>query len=211
MDDGNQAVQATSTQPPVSTPAPASAPEGFVEIARLNGALQKIQELTLLNKTLTERHTELSGKYTTAQADLVQKESVWNAQQSEFTTKLGSADKAIADLTAKQAAAEALRLKLKFIEEAKAPQLYAVMDVIPDTTDEAVLKASIQKLAAFAGQIATTREKELTAGVIPAEQRSEGPAAPTTDEEWDKLVNSLPFGSPERSKAMEKWHAWLFK
>jgi hypothetical protein len=211
MAEDNQAGQATSTQSPVSTPASGAAPEGYVEVTRLNGALAKIQELTLLNKTLTDRTTELSGKFTTAQADLAQKESVWNAQQSEFTTKLGSADKAVAELNAELALSKALKLKMKLINELNAPQLYSVIDVIPDTTDEAVLKASIQKLAAFAGQIAQTREKELTAGVIPAEQRSEGPAKPTTDDGWDKYVNSLPFGSPERSKAMEEWHAWLFK
>jgi hypothetical protein len=201
--------QATSTPAPATTPALGSAPEGYVEVKRLNGALQKIEELTLLNKTLTERLTGLTSEKTTLQADLQQKESVWNAQQSEFTTKLGSADKTIADLNARLASSDALKLKMKLIGELNAPQLYSVIDVIPDGTDEAAMKAAIQKLAGFANQIAQSREKELTAGVTTIEQ-NQGLQLPTTDKGWQDYIAGLNFGTPEYQKAMEGWHSWLF-
>jgi hypothetical protein len=201
--------QAISTPAPAATPASGSAPEGFVEAARLNGALRKIEELTLLNKTLTERMTGLTSEKTTLQADLQQKEGVWNAQQSEFTTKLGSAEKTIAELNTKLASHEAMKLKMKLIEELKAPQLYSVIDVIPDGTDEAVMKTAIQKLAGFAHQIAQSREKELTAGLTTIEQ-NQGPQLSTTDKGWQELIAGLSFGTPEYQKAMEGWHSWLF-
>jgi hypothetical protein len=173
--------------------------------------LQKIEELTLLNKTLTERMTGLTNEKTTLQADLQQKESVWTAQQSEFTTKLASADKNTAELNAQLSKFQAMQLKMKLINELGATQLYSVMDVIPDSTDEAALKASIQKLAGFANQIAQSREKELTAGVTTIPQNPQAQAQlPTTDEGWSAYISKFEFGTVEYQKAMEGWHSWLF-
>jgi hypothetical protein len=210
-DAANQIGQPEGTQSPVSQPASVSAPEGFVEVARLNGALRKIEELTLLNKTLTDRMTGLTGEKTTLQADLGQKESVWNATQSEFTTKLATAETTITQLNTRLAASDALKMKLKLIQEAQAPQLYSVIDVIADGTDEAAMKAQIEKLAGFASQIAQSREKELTAGVTTIPQNVQAPQMPTTDAGWQEYIAKLPFGSPEYQKAMESWHASIFK
>jgi hypothetical protein len=211
MDDGNQGTTGQGNpQASASTTPSASAPEGFVEVGRLNGALRKIEELTLLNKTLTERMTGLTNEKTTLQADLQQKEGVWTAQQSEFTTKLASAEKTTAELNAQLAKYQAMQLKMKLIGELNAPQLYSVIDVIPDGTDEATMKAAIQKLAGFASQIAQSREKELTAGITTIEQ-NQGPQLPTTDQGWKDYIAGLQFGSPEYQKAMDSWHSWLFK
>lgn len=210
MDDGINGTTGQGTPQASATTQPSgSAPEGFVEAGRLNGALRKIEELTLLNKTLTERMAGLTNEKTTLQADLQQKEGVWNAQQSEFTTKLGSADKTIAELNAQLAKFQSLQLKMKLIGEVGAPQLYSVIDVIPDGTDEAAMKAAIEKLAGFASQIAQSREKELTAGVTTIEQ-NQGPVLPTTEEGWKNYVAGFKFGTPEYQKAMEGWHSWVF-
>ena len=217
MDTGldGSAGQATSTQSSASTtaaPAAGAAPEGFVEVARLNGALTKIQELTLLNRNLTDRLTALTQSETSLKADLTQKESLWAAQQSEFTTKITGAEQEKAQLAAKLAAADALKLKLKIVQELGAPQLYNVLDVVPDSTDEAVLRPALQKLAQFAGAIAQTREQELLSGVTRTEKAPENNIQlPSTDEGWNKYIASLPFGSPEYQKAMDAWHTWLFK
>lgn len=198
-------------QPSAQTPASGSAPEGFVEQKRLNGALQKIQELTLLNQTLTERLTARDRDFSNLQADLTQKEASWTASQSEFTSKLASAETERSQLNAELAKSNALKLKLKLIGELNAPQLYSVIDVISDTGDEAAMKAQIEKLAGFANQIAQSREKELTAGVTTIPQGPQAaPQLPTTNEGWQALINGLPFGSPDYQKAMEGWHSWLF-
>ena len=203
--------QAAGPQPSAQAATPGSAPEGFVEQKRLNGALQKIQELTLLNQTLTERLTTRDKDFTNLQADLTQKEAAWNASQSEFTSKLESADKTTTELNAQLSKFQAMQLKMKLINELGATQLYSVMDVIPDSTDEAALKASIEKLAGFANQIAQSREKELTAGVTTIPQNPQTQAQlPTTDEGWLSYIGKLEFGSVEYQKAMEGWHSWLF-
>ena len=211
MAAGTEGQGATATQPSAQPQTSGAALEGYVEKKRLDGALQKIQELTLLNQTLTERLTNRDKDFTNLQADLTQKEAAWNAQQSEFTSKLASAETEKSQLDAELAKSTALKLKLKLISELNAPQLYSVIDVISDTTDEAAMKTQLEKLAGFANQIAQTREKELTAGVTTIPQNPQAQAQlPTTNEGWQRYVAALPFGSPEYQKAMEGWHSWLF-
>jgi hypothetical protein len=214
MDTGldGSAGQATGTQASATTPAAPAAGAEMVEKKRLDGALQKIEELTLEKKALTDRLTALTQSEASLRADLTQKESLWTAQQSEFTTKLTSAEQEKATLATKLSAADALKLKMKIVQELNAPQLYNVLDVVPDSTDEAVLRPALQKLAQFAGAIAQKREQELLSGVTRAEKAPENNLQlPSSDEGWSKYINSLPFGSPEYQQAMDAWHKWLFK
>jgi hypothetical protein len=87
-----------------------------------------------------------------------------------------------------------------------------VLDVVPDSADEAQLRAGLQKLAQFAGQISQNREKELLAGVTKTELAPEtNVQLPTTDDGWNKYIAGLEFGTPEYTQAMDAWHKWLFK
>ena len=212
MSDATTGTEAQGNpQPSAQAATPGSSPEGFVEAKRLNGALQKIQELTLLNQTLTERLTARDKDFSNLQADVTQKEAAWTASQGEYTKKLESAESERTQLNVELAKSNALKLKLKLISELQAPQLYSVIDVISDTTDEAAMKAQIQKLAGFANQIAQSREKELTAGVTTIPQGpSAQPQLPTTDEGWSQYISKFEFGTVEYQKAMESWHSWLF-
>jgi hypothetical protein len=204
--------QGSSTPASAQTPNQGSAPEGFVEIARLNGALVKIQELTLLNRNLTDRLTTLTQSETSLKADLTQKESLWSAQQGEFETKLQSAETEKSKLNSRLIASDAMKLKMKIVKDLKRPELYDVLDVIPDNADEAVLRKSIESLASFASNLTQQREKELLAGITTVENNTQTHAAslPVTEEGWQTYVNSLPLGSPERATAMETWHKQLF-
>jgi hypothetical protein len=204
--------QGSSTPASAQTPNQCSAPEGFVEIARLNGALAKIQELTLLNRNLTDRLTTLTQSETSLKADLTQKESLWSAQQGEFETKLQSAETEKSKLNSRLIASDAMKLKMKIVKDLKRPELYDVLDVIPDNADEAVLRKSIESLASFASNLTQQREKELLAGITTVENNTQTHAAslPVTEEGWQTYVNSLPLGSPERATAMETWHKQLF-
>jgi hypothetical protein len=214
MDTGldGSAGQATGTQASAQEPAAPAAGAEMVEAKRLVGALQKIEELTLLNRNLTERLTALTQSETSLKADLAQKEGLWTAQQSEFTQKLTSAEAKSADLEQKLAAADALRLKLKLVGELKEPSLYGVLDVVPDSTDEAALRSSLQKLAQFAGSVAQNREKELLAGTTRTEVAPENSVQlPNSDEGWKSYIGGLEFGTPAYQHAMDAWHKWLFK
>jgi len=204
--------QGATSSPSAQTPAASAAGADMVEKKRLDGALQKIEELTLINRTLTDRLTTATQSESSLKADLVQKESLWSAQQSEFQTKLTSAEAEQKKLAEKLTAADALKLKLKIIGELNAPSLYGVLDVVPDTTDEAAMRASLQKLAQFAGTIAQNREKELLAGTTKTEVAPENNVQlPNSDEGWKSYINGLEFGTPAYQQAMDAWHKWLFK
>ena len=214
MEEGTEGTQVPGPAASTSAQAPAAPAAGaeMVEAKRLIGALQKIEELTLINRNLTERLTAATQSEGSLKADLAQKESLWTAQQSEFQTKLTSAEAEAKSLAEKLAAADALKLKLKIAGELKEPSLYSVLDIVPDSTDEAALRASLQKLAQFAGSIAQNREKELLAGTTKTEIAPENSVQlPNSDEGWKSYISGLEFGTPAYQQAMDAWHKWLFK
>jgi hypothetical protein len=209
--EGTQVPGSAASASP-STPAAPAAGVEMVEKKRLDNAMQKIEELTLMNRTLTDRLTALTQSESSLKADLTQKESLWSAQQSEFTQKLNSAEADKVTLAQKLAAADALKLKMKIVSELNAPALYGVLDVVPDSTDEVALRAHLQKLASFAGTISKQREQELLAGVTTTEIAPENNIQlPTTDEGWRNYIATLEFGTPDYQQAMSAWHAQLFK
>ena len=214
MEQGTEGTQVPGNAAPTSAQAPAAPAAGaeMVEKKRLDGALQKIEELTLVNRTLTEQLNAIKGEKVALMAEYGQKETAWTAQQSEFTTKLTSAEAEKTQLATELAAAKALKLKMKIVQELNAPSLYNVLDVVPDSQDEAVLRPALQKLAQFAGTIAQTREQELLSGVTRTEKAPENNVQlPNSDEGWTNYINGLQFGSPEYQQAMDAWHKWLFK
>ena len=196
-----------------TTQSSAAAPEGFVEKARLDGALTRIQELTLANRSLTDQLTAANQKIGSLESDGAQKAATWQAQQSEFETKLQGAEQEKSQLNSRLSGFEATQLKLKVIKELKRPELVDILDVIPDIADEAQLREKIVSLANFASTLTQKREQELLAGETHVENNANTKAAnlPSSNEGWQSYVNSLPLGSPERQEAMNAWHAQLFK
>ena len=214
MDTGTNGTegQGAATQPsaPVTQAPPAQAPEGFVEIARLNGALAKIQELTLANRTLTEQLAAKEQSVGSFQAQLAQKEAEWNAKAGEFTQQLETANTEKSSMASKLTEFDAMQLKMKIIAELGQPALYNILGVIPNITDEAALRAQITGLASFASDLVKKRETELVTGVLPITPPPGNKQLPTTDEGWQNHINSYPLGSIERQKAFEAWQQFLF-
>ena len=201
---------ATQTSAPVTQAPPAQAPEGFVEIARLNGALAKIQELTLANRTLTEQLAAKDQSVGSIQAQLAQKEAEWNAQAGEITKQLETANSEKTTMASKLSEYDAMQLKLKIIGELGQPSLYSILGVIPNIADEAALRAQITGLATFANDLVQKRETELVTGVLPITPPPGNKQLPTTEEGWQQHINSYALGSIERQKAFEAWQQFLF-
>jgi hypothetical protein len=193
-----------------SQPSAQAAPAGYVEVARLNGALQKIEQLTLSNQALTASLNDVTQKYQALQQQAVTKEAEWNAKAGEFTTKLTAAEQSAATSSGQVQKFEAQNLKLKLIGETRRPELYAMLDVIPDG-DEAATKAFIQKMGTFADGLVKSREHELLAGVTHTETVVNTKPLPTTEQGWSEYINSFPLGTKERADAMNEWHKVIFK
>lgn len=207
---GQGAITTPASPAGTTPPAAVAAPEGFVEAARFNGAMQKIQELTLANRSLTDQLAAKDQSIGSFQATMTQKETEWNAKAGEFSTQLEAVKGEKTTLAAKVALSEATALKMKIIQELKRPELYAILDVIPNETDEAALRTKIQALANYSSDLAKGREEQLMAGIT----RNETPVVnatplPTTEAGWSALVNSLPLGSPERASMFDAWHKSL--
>src|SRR5690348_7817041 len=77
MEQGTEGTQVPGMAAPASAQAPAAPAAGaeMVEKKRLDGALQKIEELTLVNRTLTEQLNAIKGEKVSLMAEYGQKET----------------------------------------------------------------------------------------------------------------------------------------
>lgn len=188
-------------------------PAGFVEKARLDGALLKIQELTLANRSLTDQLAAKDQAIGSLQAQQAQKETEFVAKVGEHSTSISTLTAENADLASQLAKFKSLEAKVKAINELKRPELFSILDTIPDAQDDAQLKASLTKLASFADELRQKRETELLAGVTHTETQPGGglPAMPADEKGWMALVESKPFGSKERDKVWQDYFNFVAK
>lgn len=193
-------------QPPASSPAPEMVPA-----ARLNGALAKIQELTLALQAKDRLLAERDQQIASLSSDMAGREANLKNEVGEKSRTLETTVTENARLKDQLAKLEMYQRKVKIASELQIPGLLDILDVIPDAEDDEKQKAVMQRFGQFAGNISKARESEILAGntgttLQPVTQA----AAPSTPEGWSALVNSHPLGSPERAKAMEAWRKWEF-
>ena len=202
--------QASSNAQPAST----TPPEGFVEAARLNGALQKIQELTLANRALAEQLAtkdvqlgDLTAKFTKLEAEKGQ-------LVGQHTTALKELNDKYTDAQGQLAQKAALERKLAAIKTSGHPELLAIIDSLPVAENDEKQLQVINNMATFATELVKKREAELLAGSTDGSSGVSAPHAkekPTTSEGWQAYVNSLPIGSKERQAAFDEWFAFANK
>lgn len=193
-------------------PAPSgSAPDGFIEIARYNGLVRKVEELTLSNRSLNE---QLASK----SSEIEQLKGQLSIKDTEKTVAVGERDKSLQEAITEKTKLEAeltelrgLKLKLEVANELKRPDLLKLAERIPSLTDKEALKAIMQDFASFADEAVKSREQQLLAGVMPVASGSSGgaPSMPTTERGWDDYIDKFDLGTPERMKAMDDYGDWL--
>jgi hypothetical protein len=203
--------QASSTAQPVT---PAQETGEMVPKARLDGALAKIQELTLANRALAEQIAtkdiqlgDLTAKVTTLEAEKGQ-------LVGQHTTALKELNDKYTDAQGQLAQKAALERKLGAIKTSGHPELLSIIDSLPVAEDDEKQLQVINNMAAFATDLVKKREAELLAGTTDG---SSGIGAihakdkPTTSEGWQAYINSLPLGSKERQAAFDEWFAFANK
>jgi hypothetical protein len=185
--------------------------DGYVPEARLTGALQKIQELTLTNKSLQDQLQAANTRVGELQAQVQVSETDWKAKVGEGSQKLETVTGERDNLQAENARLQAELEKAKMVGELGHHELLPILDQIPSDTDPEKQKANIQRMATWADQLLKQREDQLTAGqtdtpVQPASTvGGESTAAPKTAQQWEKYIESKPFGSPERQEAWDQY------
>jgi hypothetical protein len=203
-------VSAELQQAPGSPATTTQVPAGYVEQARLTGALQKIEQLTLTNRILADASIAKDATIGQLQAELVTGKAATTASVGEHSVTITNLTKERDDLKVQVALSEATKNKIKFINEAGRPELFAILDSIPNVADEAAQKKIIADLGNFAVNIAKQRETQLVAGVIPVitDPSHSLPPSPKSDAEWSTYLNTLTLGSIERQKAMDQYFEW---
>ncbi|HEY45699.1 MAG TPA: hypothetical protein G4O14_02810 [Anaerolineae bacterium] len=199
--------------PPV-TPAPAtppagSTPDGFVEKGRFDGAIRKIEELTIASRSHAE---ELKAK----DLEIERLTASLSSKDIEKTVAVGERDKNLETaLTENQALLtevqqlRAYKMKVETAREMGRPELIQILDKIPDLADAEVLKSVMADFVKFREDGIKERETALLSGITPpAPPIHNAPEKPTTGEGWSAYVNKFPIGSKERQAAFDEWGDW---
>lgn len=179
---------------------------------RFDGAILKIQELTLSQR---EKEAELAKKA----SELEQLQAQLSLKDVEKTAALGERDKQLQDYVTKTQQQEtelkslkALELKIKVAKKLNRPELLKIIDRIPALEDEAVLETVMLDFIGFADELVATREKQLLAGITPGVGAgAQSPTAPSSSKGWEDYINGLTLGSTERAKALDDYGDWLEK
>lgn len=189
-----------------------TAPAGYIEIARYNGLVRKVEELTLTNRGLNEQLTAKSSETEQLKGQLSIKDVEKSTAVGERDTRLNQllTEKSTLDNEIKEL--RGLKLKVEVANELKRPELLRLAERIPALEDKEALRAIMEDFAKFADEAVSAREAQLLAGVTPIS----GPGSVTADEPaspqaWLEKINSLQLGSPERAKALNQYGDWLEK
>jgi hypothetical protein len=198
---------ATGTTPQSQTPNPL---QGYVPEARLTGALKKIEELTLTNKSLMDQLTAANTRVGELQAQSHSSETTWSAKVGEGSQALQAMTGERDSLKAENATLHAEVDKAKMVGEMKHYNLLPILDQIPSDPDPEKQKANIARMAQWADGLLAQREQTLTAGqtqtVTQPNSTIVTPATtPKTAKQWEAHIESLPYGSPERQAAWDQY------
>ena len=187
------------------------APEGFIEKARYDGLVRKVEQLTLDSRSVTEQLAAKSSEIEQLRAQLSVKDTEKSAAVGERDKQLQTAITSRTALETEVTELRALKLKMDTIKKLNRPDLVRIADKIPNMTDAEALETVLKEFASFADEAASTREKQLLAGVTPGpgSGSSAAPGLPTSDKEWNAHIEKQPLGSEDRQKAWDGYWMWL--
>jgi hypothetical protein len=187
------------------------APDGFIELVRYNGLVRKVEELTLSTRGLNDQLAAMSSENEQLKAQL-------GLAATEKTVAVGERDKQLqekvqANMALEKELTELRGMKLKYdvIKKLNRPELIRIADKIPAMTDPDALEVVMKDFASFADEMVTAREKQLLAGITPGVNPTQATiaATPQSEADWDRHIESLPLGSPERNQAMDRYWDFL--
>jgi hypothetical protein len=187
------------------------APTGYVEQARFTGMVQKVEQLTLANRGLTDQLALKSSEIEQLKAQLSLKDTEKTVAISERDKQLQSAVQTASAAEAELNTLRALKLKVETAKKLNRPDLLRIIDSIPNLTDGEALETVLKEFAGFADAAATEREKQLLAGSTPGSSSLQTKIAstPANEADWNRHIESLPLGSAERSKAWDDYYKFL--
>ena len=177
---------------------------------RFDGAVLKIQELTLKSRQIEAELAKKASEIEQLQAQLGLKDVEKTAAVGERDKQLQTYATTVQQLEAQLKALKALQLKIQVARKLNRPEVLRIIDSIPALDDEATLEAVMKDFLGFADDAAASREKQLLAGITPGVGAgAQAPSRPATPQGWEELINGLPLGSRERARALDEYGDWL--
>ena len=198
----------TPQQPTGTTGTPP--PEDYKR--RFDGAILKIQELTLKQREVEAELAKKASEFEQLQAQL-------GIKDVEKLAAVGERDKQLQQYITKSQQQEtelknlkALELKVKVAKKLNRPELLKIIDRIPALEDEETLEVVMKDFLGFADELVASREQQLLAGVTPGVGvGAQAPAKPSSGKGWEDYINGLPLGSKDRVAALNEYGDWLEK
>jgi chromosome segregation ATPase len=189
---------------------PPGAPQGFVEKARFDGLVRKVEELTLANRAL-------EGDLADKTSQIEQLKGQLTVKDTEKQVAVGERDKQLGDVVAENTRLkselqelQALQLKVKVAREMGRPDLITILDSIPAIEDEEALRTVMANFTEYADRQVKQREEQLLSGLTDLESPPAATqAAPSSRDAWIEHIESFTLGTPERQKALNDYGAWL--
>jgi hypothetical protein len=190
----------------------ATPPDGFIEIARYNGLVRKVDELVKADRTKDDQITQLKGEIERYQANLVEKDASVKVAVSERDKRLEEIVTQKSEMEAELRRLKALEAKVQVANEIGHPELLGAIKNLPDLENKDALKMIFEDIAKFADSKAKAREEQLLAGVtLPASgvKTNSINNTPTTEAEWEGYLAKQELGTPEYQKALDAY--WDFQ
>ena len=151
------------------------------ELAAVSSAKEQLEQQ--LNEVSVEKDTQLSEK---------------DQKINQLTASLNEKELSVRELAAYQK-------KVDIVRELGHPELVKVINSVPNSDDEEVLKKAFMDIVELNQDVVQAREKQLLDGQSPGGMSNDAPPLPTTQSGWQEYVNKFPLGSDERKKAMDAW------
>lgn len=193
-----------------SSPQGNQPPAGFIEKARYDGLVRKVEELTLANRDLNNELSTKSSKIEQLMADITVKDTEKSVAVGERDTRIQTLTETSLQKDAELQRLKALELKLKVVKDMKRSDLVPLLDHIPDMNDEEALRTTLSTFADFTDTAVKAREEQLVAGVLPVGGGiTSTQTSPSTREAWNKEINALPLGSTARADKVAEYGKWL--
>jgi len=210
QDTGDVAATAANNSPEQQTTVPVSN-DGITDWKkRYDGQQIALQKLSIEKQELQKQLGEKTSQLEQLDAQLSLKETEKSVAVGERDKQLQEALQRTQELESELRELKALKLKVEVANELGKPELIAVADAFPNLDDKELLTQVMKDISGFTDKQVKAREDQLLAGTLPSiNQADTTPSVPQTEAEWVEHLNSLPFGSPEKQKALDQYGDFL--
>jgi len=191
--------------PPATQP---QVPEGYIEKARFDGLVRKVEELTLTNRAVNAQLTQLSSEKEQLTGQLAIKDVDKTVAVGEYQKQIEAAIHTQTEQATELSELRALKAKMELVRKHNAGHLIPILDRIPFLEDAEAMETVFTDFLNWGENIAKTREKELLAGYTPAASGPVEPVitTPTSKEGWEAHIEKQT--GPAAEKAWKQYWEW---